>query len=261
MAFKKLWNKWRSDSDNEDLGGDDRGGIPDLEHPPLDECTPPPPAEPPAGADGPRPPRDADSAGPARRAYQNEINDTAYKERSNQVARIEAMFCDYGSPVCSHILAQTLIPGGISRLVTKLGLTSHHREGADLALLEAWLEKNGAEDFQRAVGIRPRDPRTPPPPRGGPEKEEKEPRIRELGKKDPQTPRPPMHASGGRASKEGTGSPRQQVSVKPVNLSGEEQRKEEERPSPTEPGNQVPDKPSQGFMFSPKKKPGDQNKS
>ena len=103
-----------------------------------------------AGA-GPSPgPTDSQKGG----LVQNEVNDAMYNMRAEQIARIEAIFSEFGPAVCSYMLTQSLMPGGTKRLVGKLDLTSRGREGADLALLATWVTKNGVPAFCKKVGIR-----------------------------------------------------------------------------------------------------------
>jgi len=95
---------------------------------------------------------------------QNGTDDTVYMKRSAQVNRIEAMFGAHGPRISSYLLSQSLTPGGVSRVVQKLGLESRGREGADLAIVEKFLSQKGAEAFCKVVGLRLAGDSPAPPP-------------------------------------------------------------------------------------------------
>lgn len=116
--------------------------------------------------------REGDAAPPPEKGItQNEVEDNVYRLRAEQVQRVESLFAEFGGTVCSYVLTQTLMPGGLKRLLAKLDLSPRGREGADLALISSWIAKNGIPEFCTRVSIRiPKDltplvPRvvTPPP--------------------------------------------------------------------------------------------------
>lgn len=248
----------------------------------------PPPAAPPAGREAqavpitPRSPqKNPDSTGIAGLSssrnsaetqvhnfqkagvVQNEVNDNAYLQRAEQVQAIEAMFGEYGPAVSSFLLTQSLMPGGVGRVVQKLGMSSRGRDGADLAQINGWLGKNGADAFCEKVRIRQRTSRgsgeiTPPVADGhGVPEGEKMPEgktYRTRGQQKPsdtQSKSAPSHV--------------QSVDVEAVSLSGEPRKVVEPPmapdappppPKPAEPQRPHPVPPTEkrGFMFAPKAK-------
>lgn len=90
-------------------------------------------------------------------------NDTAYDVRNEQVETIEAMFGDYGPVICSYILTQFFAPGGMKRLVEKLGMHSRGRDNADMSQVEAWLAAKGKERFMEVCRLRGGPPAPPAP--------------------------------------------------------------------------------------------------
>jgi hypothetical protein len=95
---------------------------------------------------------------------QNDTDDSVYNQRSEHVQRIENMFGEFGSTICAYMLTHSMTDGGVKRIITKLSLSSRGREGADLALIESWILKNGAEAFAKAVNLRLQPAAAPPPP-------------------------------------------------------------------------------------------------
>ncbi|CAN5435110.1 hypothetical protein BH09SUM1_BH09SUM1_17730 [soil metagenome] len=141
----------------------------------LEIGVPLPPAEAPAGppgmelaqpSSGPRTRNSSDgeqSDSPLRQGLiASGAGDQAYRQRSEQVNSIEALFGEFGPSVCSYMLTQSLSSGGIGRVIKKLNLNSRGRDGADMAQIEGWILKNGVEPFCKSVGIRTTAP-TPLP--------------------------------------------------------------------------------------------------
>lgn len=188
---------------------------------------------------------------------QNEVNDSAYLQRAEQVQAIEAMFGEYGPAVSSFLLTQSLMPGGVGRVVQKLGMSSRGRDGADLAQINGWLGKHGVDAFCEKVRIRQRTSRgsgevTPPPTDGEKLPEGKTYRTRgQLKTSDTQNQPAPSHL--------------QSVDVEGVSLTGEPRKVVEPPmapdappppPKPAEPQRPQPVPPTEkrGFMFAPKAK-------
>ncbi len=145
-----------------DLFKKDKSGGADAQTPPSQErsaefARPEVPADPPSssGIAGLHQRHDDEGAPPPRSGVvQNDVNDSVYKMRAEQVARIDAMFGEFGPAVSSYLLTQSLMPGGIKRLVQKLELQSRGREGADLALIANWITEAGTATFCQKVGLR-----------------------------------------------------------------------------------------------------------
>lgn len=91
---------------------------------------------------------------PRRGLIESSRDDPEYWKRTDQVTRVQRLFKPYGSAVASYVLAQSLTRGGVARIVLKLGLTPRNMEDADLTQAYLWLQRNGAEEFCRIVGIR-----------------------------------------------------------------------------------------------------------
>lgn len=98
-------------------------------------------------------PRQSAPLHPSLSRIQNQDNAMAAQKAEN-VARIESMFGEFGIAVCSYMLTQSMTPGGVGRVLKKLSIPSRGRESADMAQVENWVLKEGAEAFCTLVGIR-----------------------------------------------------------------------------------------------------------
>ncbi len=179
---------------------------------------------------------------------ESHAGDPEYQQRSNLAKQIEVLFKGFGPRISSYLLTQALVPGGVKRVTTKLDLTSRGRDGADIAQILSWLEKNGSEAFSKRVGIRIDQAPIPEPELD----EEGEPRT-------PTTPTPNARSrsenlSSSRSRKENdplrdpdTTSHKAKVHVQAVRLKGTGEKNPKKDPDPV-----TPDPPSKGFAFAPK---------
>lgn len=187
---------------------------------------------------------------------QSGINDTAYRERSEMVDQIDALFGDFGPSVSSYMLTQALSNGGVKRVTAKLELRSRGREGADLALIANWINSHGVERFCRAVGLRFGPSHTFPAVEKP--QQEKKPKHRVIdpnGEQSPKEKAPSPRPQAAPDRPEGsTHTHKQKVSVTPVSLSNGSSELDEEAHSPEDYESEAkPEAPSKPFMFSPKK--------
>lgn len=176
----------------------------------------------------------------------------AYRERDEHVRRVHELFGVFGSVISSYVLTQSLSSGGVGRILSKLQVTSRGRDGADLAQIEGWILKNGADSFCKVVGIREHASagsiKTPVKGRAhAVDKVIKNENAEESGElrvdQDPKL-KEMIRRSAAKSAVES--QPRRKVSVRPIDLSSGEQA-----PEPT------PDKEnprSAGFPFLPGKK-------
>jgi hypothetical protein len=250
MSLKDLWNKL--------LAGNTR--TPDAA--PVEQSTTPPdhsvspgPGKPPSGPAMPAAAGDK-IAGLSHRSagrrhaeggiIQNEKDDSQYNARSEMVERVESMFGEFGPVICSFMLTQWMMPGGIGRILSKLELRSRGRDGADLAQVENWILRNGTEAFCKAVGIRLEPIKAGPQP--DPPTNQGDPRlvVRELKPASPAAD--PRRAAMGvgavnrttGAQQQGAHTHLQQITVKPINLTP---RPNSGVPENAEPGDTQPRPP------------------
>lgn len=123
----------------------------------------PPPGAPPANISASRshPPsaisqsQASRSADPNRGPLQvSEQDDSVYVRRSSVVAEIEERYGRFGNKIASYLLTQLMLPGGAKRIVEKLGMRPKGFDSGDKSLIEEYLDKNGADAFSTAVGLR-----------------------------------------------------------------------------------------------------------
>jgi hypothetical protein len=194
---------------------------------------------------------------PANRVVQNAVDDSAYQARARQIEHIHALFGDYSNRTCTYLLTQSLMDGGMARLVERLGMRPRGRDGADMAQIAQWLTENGEERFCRAVGVRLSGDTGPVPPPITHPASAPDPatppgvRVQPLGTRSASSSRPPKPAprTVRDPSSTGTGaSHRTKVSFTPVSL---KPAAEDEGHPPAS----LADPPSKNFMYSPKSKP------
>ncbi len=206
---------------------------------------------------------------------QSDGEDSFYNERAEQVQRIQEIFGEFGPTISSYVLTQSLTSGGVGRIVTKLGLTTRGRDGADLAQVENWLLKNGVEKFCKTVGLRLPGASAPAsstssvkPPADKIVVRRIDPTITRENEEGPVVSVPVASRTVNRASTINPNTPQpvrshlQKVTVTPVRLDGSDQPDGVEPPPAAEIGPPTPPSTEQpgpaaksgGFPFSPPKK-------
>jgi hypothetical protein len=89
--------------------------------------------------------------------------DSTYQRRTGLVVEVEERYSRFGPKVCSYLLTQFMLPNGSKRVAEKLGLASRGFDAGDRNAIEQWLDKHGADEFCRVIGIRTGDARGPNP--------------------------------------------------------------------------------------------------
>lgn len=175
------------------------------------------------------------------------------------------MFGEFGPVICAYMLSQSLSQGGVARVVTKLGLRSKGRDGADMAQVENWLLRHGVEKFRAKVGLRQNAHDAPPPSREeenspAEDSHSSHPHVRPLGTREgpPKATRTPIQVRAvnrtSHRSHDDAPSHLGHVGIKPIGLhdpaASEPKRDEEPTATPPSPPSD-PSKPI--FPFAPKK--------
>lgn len=247
MDFRGLFNKLK-----EQVTGPTAEPV--AEEPLEEEVTPgsmgqEPPARPtPTGKGNPAGLQTRDPSGTGGRSrthgvVQNEKDDSVYNMRSEHIARIEAMFGEFGPTVSSYMLTQSLTDGGVRRVLMKLELQSRGRDGADLALIENWILRHGADSFCERVKLRNNRSAPPPPPSAppNPSREALNVTVRPLegnrpGHQAPQTsqnrvgPRPRPVGQENASSQGAPASHLNKISITPLGLAGKDVQRVHQRP-------------------------------
>jgi hypothetical protein len=202
-------------------------------------------------------------SGPGGRQGLESAPDTAaYQRRSDQIEQIETMFGEFGLIICSHILTQSLMPGGIKRLTIKLEISSRGRDGADLAMVCKWIENHGVDAFCKKVGLRTSTTLNLPIPPPIPPKDDRSSALRVVplgGKPKQETTSPQLTLSARSLADPPSSGYKQKVPSPPMEAKNlppmppDDEGPVTEKKKTEKPIEQPAAGPS-GFMFSPRKK-------
>ncbi len=84
----------------------------------------------------------------------SDANDTAYLHRTSKVDFVQRNYGPFGAAVSAAALAYALQPGGVQRMVARLGLRPWNNEVMDHEEALKFLQTQGVEAFARALGVR-----------------------------------------------------------------------------------------------------------
>lgn len=102
---------------------------------------------------------------------ENDVDDTFYQKKQGIVDDVDERFGRFGPRVSSYLLTQSMMPNGLKMVLSKLELRPKGFDAGDKGLIEAWLDKNGTDEFARRVGLRLRDSDSSSPLNAGPQSE------------------------------------------------------------------------------------------